>query len=80
MRLTGGFWYNVGCLWLLVTWCWKNLAVENSWLLLFPHLYLLYLSSLCLVLVYAMMRLNPSMRITGTPGGGGEERACKVTK
>ena len=78
MRLTGGFWDSVGCLSLLGPWCWQPLAVGNSWMLLFPHLYLLSFSYLCLVFVYAMMRLNPSIHTTGTPGGGGE-RACKVT-
>ena len=76
MRLTGDFWGIVGCLWLLVPWCWKPLAVGNSWLFLFPYLYLLYFFSLCLALVYANIILTPSMQTTGTAGGG---EACKVT-
>ena len=78
MRLTGGFWDSVGCLWILGPLCWQPLAVGNSWLLLFQHLYLFSPSSLCLALFYAMMILNPSMHTPGIPGGGGE-RACKVT-
>ena len=42
----------------------QPLAVGNSWLLLFPHLYLLFFSSLWLALVYAMMILNLSMHTT----------------
>ena len=44
-----------------------------------PTLVPLVFFSLCLALVYAVMRLNPSMHKTGTPWGGGGERACKVT-
>ena len=64
MRLTGGFWDIVGCLWLLGPWCWQPLAVDKSWLLIFPQLYLLSFSSLWLALVYAMMILNLSMHTT----------------
>ena len=69
MRLTGGFWDIVSCLWLLGPWCWKPLAVGNSWILLFPHLYLLFFSSIWLALVYATMIQNLSMQTTGTPEG-----------
>ena len=72
MILTGGFWDSVGCLWLLGPWYWQPLAVGNYWLLLFPHLYLLSSSSLCLAIVYAMMILNLSMHTRG-------EGAYKVT-
>ena len=48
MRLTGRFRDSVGCLWLLGPCCWQPLAVGNSWLLLFPNLYLLSSSYLCL--------------------------------
>ena len=30
MRLTGGFWGSVGCLWLLVRWCWQPLTLVKS--------------------------------------------------
>ena len=78
MRLTGEFWDSVGCLWLLGPRCWQPLAVGNSWLFIFPHLYLLSFSSIWLALVYAMMILDPIMLTTVTPGGGGE-RELKVT-
>ena len=71
MRLTGGFWYSVGCLCLLGPWCWQTLAVGNSWLLIFQYSYLLYLSYIWLALVYSMMILNMSTQQTATPGGGG---------
>ena len=70
MRLTGGFWDIVGCLWLLVPWCWYPLVMGNYWLLLLPHLYNLYLSSFWIALFYAMMILNLSMHTTATPGEG----------
>ena len=71
MRLTGGFYDSVGCLWILGPWCCHPLEVGTSWLFLFPHLYLLNFSSLWIAFFYAMMRLNPSMHTTGTPGRGG---------
>ena len=77
MRLTGGFWDSVGCLWLLGPWCWKPLAVGNYLLVISPNLHLLSFSSLWLALVYAMMILNPSMHTTGTPGGGVDREHVK---
>ena len=44
MRLTGGFFESVGCLWILGTWCWQLLVVGNSWLFILPHLYLFHFS------------------------------------
>ena len=76
MILSGGFWDSVGCLWVLGPWCWQPLAVGNSSLLLLPNLYLLSFSYIWLALVYAMMRLNPSIHTTGTPGGGGDHVKC----
>ena len=71
MRLKGGYWDSVGCLWLLGPWCWQPLAADNYWILILPHLNLLYFSSLWIALVYAMVILNPRMHTTATPGGGG---------
>ena len=72
MILTGGFWGSDSCIWILGIWCWQPLAVGNSWILILPHLYLLYLSSLWLALAYAMIILNLIIHTTGTTGGGGE--------
>ena len=78
MILKDGFWDSAGCFWLLGYWCWQPLVVGNSWILLFPHLYLLCLSSLWLALVYAMMRLNMSIHTTAIRGGGGDREHVKL--
>ena len=78
MRLTGGFWDSVVCLWLLGPWCWQTLAVGKSWIFILPHLYLLYFYSIWIALVYETMILNMSMHTTATSGGG-REIACKLT-
>ena len=51
MRLTGGFWDSVGCLWILGPWCWQpyggellDIAIPT----LVPPVFLLSLACPCL--------------------------------
>ena len=78
MRPTGGFWYSVGCLWILGPWYWKPLAVWNSWLLLFPHLYHLYFFSLYLPCLCTEDIKYEHANNRHIRGGGEGKRACKV--
>ena len=68
MRLIGGFWDSIGCLWLLGPW--KLAAFGGGEILAIAIPTLVPLLFLLSLVVYAMMILNMSIHTTGTTGEG----------